>query len=85
MAPEALMDQVSQLAFEAAARRALLFEQWLVQHTECWPGPSVSATQDEPLAKQGKCTCGASIVVTITLALVVDTPEVDKNFVYGKS
>ena len=49
----------------------MLFEQFLVEHAECWPGPP-SQDKGELLSRIAKCSCGAQLESTILVKLVVD-------------
>lgn len=64
-------DILTALTTAAVHRRAALLEQWLVEHHDCWPGPSVASPFAEPLVRHAKCSCGAELEVTLLILPVV--------------
>ena len=64
------MDVVETIVSSVVARRALLFEQFLVEHSECYPGIDYKLQRTELLTRQGKCSCGAQLEATILVKLV---------------
>ena len=66
------MDIVETIVSSVVARRAMLVEQFLMEHKECWPLPAVAYAKDHNLA-DAKCSCGAQLEVVILTKLVVNS------------
>jgi len=63
-------DQVELIVTGAVAKRAMLVEEFLKQHNECWPGPNRFISPTNFLTETVKCSCGAQLEVTILVKLV---------------
>ncbi len=70
------MDQVEILVSSVLARRALLVEEFLRQHTEHWPGPQAYLYQHDAFKIDVKCSCGAQLEVVVLIKLVVNNHTV---------
>lgn len=67
------MDLVEIIVSDNVARRARLFEQFLIEHQDCWPGPIEGCKfSDKNLVGNMKCSCGAWLEVTILTKLIVN-------------
>jgi len=70
-------DIVHELAWNALARRGLLFEQFIVAHIKCAGVPGIPVRSEQENVETGnvtqrmKCVCGASLEVSIAIALEV--------------
>lgn len=60
------------LVAQAVAKRAMLLEEWLTAHNECWPGPQI-ARSDEPFVRCAKCSCGVQLEITLLITPVVNS------------
>ncbi len=62
-----MADTMHNLIFGAVMKRATLLEQWLVQHAEHYPGPHLEIPLHDSLTHNGRCSCGESIELTISI------------------
>lgn len=73
-----MADLLTQLLQGALYKRAAIMEQWLANHKEHYPGPSIEVYNvdrydrihnDGMLWQVGRCSCGESIETTIIPSL----------------
>ena len=63
-----MADILTTLIQSAVLKKAALMEQWMVQHAECYPGPSVEFQTDKYNVTTAHCSCGESFEVATVVS-----------------